>query len=246
MLAFIWSHVCSPDNCGTDIHCYFSGGSEAAGASVIVYESGSYLLERLKILTEFIGTAKCQLKKTNWQNVLLPSLILHIDRAIDPDISVIPHKQLQTPGRPVTLLVMKVHSLPPAVCKHVFIEMRTSGAEASQRREEQVHHLEFMWSEWRPNKIPLTPFLERNVPVPPESDQSCSIPVSERRTTVNQWFCLHNITTYGKWFVRLTTNLRKNVDHRIVRVLRRSSRRSDSRRRRAARGNVLEPDKIMC
>lgn len=135
---------------------------------------------------------------------------------------------------------MEAHSFPPAVCTHVFIWVTGSKDIWEMRAKGMGNHLVFM--SCRRIKIPVAPLLKGNIPIVPESDQSCSVPINERWTTVSQSRMSEN-KICRNYFGQLTTSLHKNVDHQSVAVLHRNSGRSDSRRRRGARGNGLVPDK---
>lgn len=151
----------------------------------------------------------------------------------------VPHKEQLTSGRPIILHVMEAHSFPPAVCIHVFIKRR-QGVTSFERWTQNVGRLfgiyiicqtTYLWHHFWQG---IFQFFQKLIRV-------VAFLWMKRWTTLSQyWMC--NSTMRRNCFVQLTTSLRKNDDHQSTAALRRSSGRSESGRRRGARGNGLVPD----
>ena len=155
----------------------------------------------------------------------------------------VPHRKQQTSGRPLIPLVMGAHSFPLAVCIHVFIKRR-QGVKSFERWKQNVGRslgiyiicqTTYLWHHFWQG---IFQFFQKLIRV-------VAFLWMKRWTTLSQyWMCNSNMRR--NCFVQLTTSLRRNGDHQSTAVLHRSSGRSESRRRRGARGNGLVPDIEIC
>lgn len=94
-----------------------------------------------------------------------------------PEEWTVPHKAQQTSGKPATQHVMGKHSSPPDECKCVFLCIKRKTCKQKNQKNNPCQT--FKHTDQNMLIIPVTPPLKGNIPVLPESNQSCSVPVDK-------------------------------------------------------------------